>query len=84
MVALAASTALLFFNGTIRTNTRSLDAVASSICFDSVVKATGTLDAVAATRVRILCAEDLAKRARDAAHLPVVMHLIGDLVRSYE
>ena len=47
-VALAASTALLLFNGTIRTNTRSLDAVAPSICFDSVVKATGTLDAVAA------------------------------------
>lgn len=38
----------------------------------------------AATGVRILCAEDLAKLARDAAHLPVVMHLIGDLVRSYE
>ena len=36
------------FNGTIRTNTRSLDAVAPSICFDSVVRATGTLDAVAA------------------------------------
>ena len=48
MVALAASTALLLFNGTIRTNTRSLDAVASSICFDNVVRATGTLDAVAA------------------------------------
>ena len=49
MVALAATTAaLVLFNGTIRTNTRSLDAVVSSICFDSVVKATGTLDAVAA------------------------------------
>ena len=49
MVALAATTAaLLLFNGTIRTNTLSLDAVVPALCFDSVVKATGTLDAVAA------------------------------------
>ena len=48
MVALAASTALLLFNGTIRTNTRSLDAVVPALCFDSTIKATGTLDAVAA------------------------------------
>ena len=48
MVALAATTALLFFNGTIRTNTLSLDAVAPALCFDNVVRATGTLDAVAA------------------------------------
>ena len=48
MVALAASTALLFFNGTIRTNTLSEDAVAPALCFDSTIKATGTLDAVAA------------------------------------
>ena len=46
MVALAASTALLLFNGTIRTNTRSLDAVAPALCFDSTIKATGTLEAV--------------------------------------
>ena len=48
MVALAASTAVLLFNGTIRTNTRSLDAVVPALCFDSTIKATGTLDAVAA------------------------------------
>ena len=48
VAALAASTALLLFNGTIRTNTRSLDAVAPALCFDSVVKATGTLEVVAA------------------------------------
>ena len=48
MVALASTAALLLYNGTIRTNTRSLDAVAPSICFDNVVRATGTLDAVAA------------------------------------
>ena len=48
MVAFAATTALLLFNGTIRTNTLSLDAVTPALCFDSVVKATGTLDAVAA------------------------------------
>ena len=48
MVALTTTAALLLFNGTIRTNTRSLDAVAPSICFDSTIKATGTLDAVAA------------------------------------
>ena len=47
MVALAATTTLLLFNGTIRTNTRSLYAVAPALCFDSVVKATGTLEAVA-------------------------------------
>ena len=47
-VALAASAALLLFNGTIRTNTRSLDAVTPALCFDSTIKATGTLDAVAA------------------------------------
>ena len=44
MVALASTAALLLYNGTIRTNTRSLDAVAPALCFDSgVVKATGTL-----------------------------------------
>ncbi|CAH0376873.1 unnamed protein product [Pelagomonas calceolata] len=50
MVAIQATTAaLLFFNGTIRTNTRSLDAVvAPALCFDSVVRATGSLEAVAA------------------------------------
>ena len=48
MVALASTAALLLYNGTIRTNTRSLDAVVPSICFDSTIKATGTLDAVAA------------------------------------
>ena len=49
MVAIQAATAaLLFFNGTIRTNTRSLDAVAPALCFDTTIKATGTLDAVAA------------------------------------
>ena len=53
MVALAASTALLLFNGTIRTNTLSLDAVAPALCFDSgVVKATGTLVAAACPGAR--------------------------------
>ena len=48
MVALASTAALLLYNGTIRTNTRSLDAVAPALCFDSVVRAIGSLDAVAA------------------------------------
>ena len=47
-VALAASAALLLYNGTIRTNTLSLDAVTPALCFDSTIKATGSLDAVAA------------------------------------
>ena len=53
MVALASTAALLLYNGTIRTNTLSLDAVAPALCFDSgVVKATGTLVAAACPGAR--------------------------------
>ena len=47
-VALAASTPAIVQWHDKNKRTRSLDAVAPSICFDSTIKATGTLDAVAA------------------------------------